>query len=109
MCRQPLAPSGLLVLVVIGTMAPQPSSAQAPAGSHVVPLKSYSRLPTDKRFETVSGDPAKAGEPFVGRIHAEAGYVVIPHTHQVDGDIVVVKGSWALTDARFDPRRDSAR
>lgn len=36
------------------------------------------------------------------RIHAEAGYVIMPHTHPVDENIVVVKGSWALgMGARF--------
>jgi hypothetical protein len=59
-------------------------------------LKSYAKLPTDKRFETVSGDPQAPGVPFVIRIHAEAGYVIMPHTHEVDENIVVVKGSWAL-------------
>jgi hypothetical protein len=32
----------------------------------------------------------------VVRIHAEAGYIIMPHTHEVDENIVVVKGSWAL-------------
>jgi hypothetical protein len=32
----------------------------------------------------------------VVRIHAEAGYVIMPHTHQVDENIAVVKGSWAI-------------
>ncbi len=50
----------------------------------------------DKRYETVSGDHAKAGTPFVIRIHAEAGYIIMPHTHPEDENIVVVKGSWAL-------------
>jgi hypothetical protein len=50
----------------------------------------------DKRYETVSGDPAKAGSPFVIRIHAEAGYIIMPHTHPEDENIVVVSGSWAL-------------
>ena len=30
------------------------------------------------------------------RIHAEAGYIIMPHRHPVDENIVVVKGSWAL-------------
>jgi hypothetical protein len=44
----------------------------------------------------VSGDPAKSGAPFVIRIHAEAGYIIMPHTHPIDENIVVVKGSWAV-------------
>ena len=76
--------------------------AQQPVESHVVPLKKFSKLDVDKRFEKVSGDPAKAGAPFVIRIHAEAGYIIMPHRHSVDENIVVVKGSWALgTGDRF--------
>jgi hypothetical protein len=30
------------------------------------------------------------------RIHAEAGYIIMPHTHPEDENIVVVRGSWAL-------------
>lgn len=62
----------------------------------MVPLKKFFKLAMDKRFETVSGDPAKAGAPFVIRLHAEAGYIIMPHTHPEDENIVVVKGSWAL-------------
>jgi SAM-dependent methyltransferase len=35
----------------------------------------------DKRFEKVSGDPTRAGAPFVIRIHAEAGYIIMTTTH----------------------------
>jgi hypothetical protein len=58
----------------------------------VVPVKEFPRLAMDKRYETVWGDPAKAGSPFVIRIHAEAGYIIMPHTHPEDENIVVVKG-----------------
>jgi len=67
--------------------------AQQPVETHVAPLKKFS---PEHRFETVWGDPAKSGEPFVIRIHAEAGYIIMPHTHPVDENIVVLKGSWAL-------------
>jgi hypothetical protein len=60
-----------------------------------VPLRTISKLSKDKRYETVSGDPAKAGSPFVIRIHAEAGYIIMPHRHPEDENIVVVSGSWA--------------
>ena len=86
----------LPVLIAALVSAQQETLAQKADQSHVVPLKSLSRLEMDKRLETVSGDPAKAGEPFVIRIHAEAGYIIMPHTHPVDENIVVVKGSWAL-------------
>ena len=40
--------------------------------------------------------PVKPGLPFVIRIHHDAGYVVLPHTHPEDENITVLKGSWAL-------------
>ena len=87
----------ILVVLVVGSVAPQQAGiAQQHAESHVVPLKQISKMAMDKRYETVSGDPAKAGAPFVIRIHAEAGYIIMPHTHPQDENIVVVKGSWAL-------------
>jgi hypothetical protein len=83
----------LVVLTVASVRSQQPGLAQQPAQPHVVPLKTF---PLDQRFETVSGNPAKSGAPFVIRIHAEAGYIIMPHTHPIDENIVVVKGSWAV-------------
>jgi hypothetical protein len=71
----------------------QAGDAQQPVEPHVVPLKKF---PMDQRFETVSGDPAKSGALYVIRIHAEAGDIIMPHTHPEDENIVVVKGSWAV-------------
>src|SRR5512143_2704038 len=80
--------------------AQQAVPARPPAAS-VIPLKTFS--PTH-RFETLSGDPAKTGL-YVIRIHAEAGYVIMPHVHPEDENIVVVQGSWAAgMGERFDPR-----
>ena len=76
--------------------------AQQPNQHLVVPLKKFS---VDQRFETVSGDPAKAGALYVIRIHAEAGYIIMPHMHPEDENIVVVKGSWALgMGDRYNPQ-----
>ena len=86
----------LVVLTVVSVRSQQAGPAQQPVETHVVPLKKFSIVATDKRWEMVSGDPAKAGEPFVMRIHAEAGYIIMPHTHTTDENFVVVKGSWAL-------------
>src|SRR5260370_38204846 len=83
----------LLVLAPVSVRSQQASFAQQAIESHVVPLKKFS---PDHRFETVSGDPAISGAPFVIRIHAEAGYGIIPHTHPIDENIVGRKGSWAL-------------
>jgi hypothetical protein len=82
-----------VVLAAVLVWSQQISFAQQAGEGHVVPLKKFS---ADHRYETVSGDPAKSGEPFVIRIHAEAGFIIMPHTHPVDENIVVVKGSWAL-------------
>jgi len=86
----------LVVLMAVSVGSQQAGPSQQPVQSHVAPLKKFAKLAMDKRYETVSGDPAKAGAPFVIRIHAEAGYIIMPHTHPEDENIVVVKGSWAL-------------
>jgi len=86
----------LVVLTAVSVSSQQTGLAQQPVQPNVVPLKNFSRLALDKRYETVWGEPAKAGERFVIRIHAEAGYIIMPHTHPEDENIVVVKGNWAL-------------
>jgi len=83
----------IVVLAAVSVRSQQTNLMQQPTQSHVVPLKKF---PMDQRFETVSGNPAKSGEPFVIRIHAEAGYIIMPHIHPIDENIVVVKGSWAV-------------
>jgi len=59
----------------------------------VVPLN---RIPSQQWVEVLCGDPAKSGEPYVIRIHNDANYIVLPHTHPEDEHIVVVQGSWSL-------------
>ncbi len=83
----------LVVLAAVSVRSQQAGLAQQPVEPQVVPLKKF---PMDQRFETVSGDPAKSGALYVIRIHAEAGYIIMPHIHPEDENIVVVKGSWAL-------------
>ena len=78
-----LAPLLVLTLIV--------SPAQSPHA--VVSLHSFA---PGQWVEKVSGDPGKAGEPFVIRIHNDAGYIVLPHTHLIDENITVVQGSWAV-------------
>jgi hypothetical protein len=82
-----------VVLAAVSVWSRQIRVAQQGGEGHVVPLKTF---PPDQRFETVSGDPAKSGAPFVIRIHAEAGYIIMPHIHPIDENIVVVKGTWAV-------------
>ena len=101
MLKKTAALSLLMVFTAISGKSQQPPASPQSAHSHVVPLKPFSG---DHRFEAVSGDVKKAGEIYVIRIHSEAGYVVMPHTHPEDEHIVVVVGSWALgTGDRFDP------
>ncbi len=54
------------------------------------------KIPPDQWIEKVVGDMDKPGQPFVIRIHHDAGYVVLPHTHPEDENITVLLGSWAL-------------
>lgn len=87
--------STLLILVVltVGSVRSQQAvPAHQPVQASVVPLKKFSPI---HRFETLSGDPAKAGL-YVIRVHAEAGYIIMPHIHPEDENIVVVQGSWAV-------------
>jgi len=82
----------LLVLLATSCLA----QAAAAGSSAVVPLQKFAVEALSKRVEAVHGDRTRPGEPFVIRIHAEAGFIVMPHTHPVDENIVILKGSWAL-------------
>lgn len=83
----------LLCLVVPLGRSQQAGVTPQAAQTHVVPLQQF---PRDKRFATLSGDSTKPGALYVIRIHSEAGYIVMPHTHPEDENIVVVNGTWAL-------------
>jgi hypothetical protein len=86
----------LMTGVCVAGLCTASTQTAGSADSHVVPLKKPATLAMDKRIEAIRGDRYKPGEPFVIRIHAEAGYIIMPHTHPVDENIVVVRGSWAL-------------
>ena len=77
------------------------AKAQDQSAQHgVYPL---SRFQPGQWVEKVSGDFTKPGEPFVFRIHQDAGYITLPHTHPIDENITVVQGSWSLgMGRRFD-------
>src|SRR6186997_1836169 len=78
------------------------NNAQAQnVGHHVVPLNT---MKPGQWVEKVWGDPTRSGEPFVLRIHQDAGYITFPHVHAIDESITVLKGSWSLgMGRRFDP------
>ena len=87
----------ILGVLTWACLSSQPAGqAQQTPDSHVVPLRKPSTLAMEKRIEAVHGDRSKSGAPFVIRIHAEAGYIIMPHMHPEDENIVAVKGSWAL-------------
>src|SRR5687768_4013192 len=71
----------------------------ADSAAHViVPLKRNGVI-----IENVFGNPRVAGAPYVLRIHNESNFVVLPHTHPEDENIVVLQGIWRLgSGPRFD-------
>lgn len=81
--------ASLLALSFVGSPAQSPD----PAAHGVVPLHTFA---PGQWVEKVWGDPSKTGEPFVIRIHNDAGYIVLPHTHLIDENITVVQGSWSV-------------
>jgi hypothetical protein len=78
-----------LTLLVAGTDV----QSQVLTDGGVAPL---TKIASEQWIEKVVGDMDKAGQPFVIRIHHDAGYVVLPHTHPEDEYITVLTGSWAL-------------
>jgi hypothetical protein len=87
----------LLVLSVAVNNAEAQDSA---THGGVVPLRKHA---PGQWVEKVWGDPDKPGAAFVIRIHADAGYIILPHTHLIDENIVVVQGVWSLgMGRRFD-------
>jgi len=91
----------MLLFLVIAFNLQQSVLGQQPAQGQVIPLKPFSPI---HRFEILSGDPTKTG-PYVIRIHAEPGYVIMPHIHPEDENIVVLEGSWAAgMGERYNPQ-----
>jgi hypothetical protein len=82
-----------LALVLALSLTGNGVPSQGPAHHGVVPLNKFS---PGQWVEKVWGDPDKPGAVFVIRIHNDAGYVVLPHTHPIDENITIVQGSWSL-------------
>src|SRR5579859_4183613 len=92
MLRRTLTLFAFVALTAASADSQKPDGEKQKFGAAlVVPLKKFSPI---HRFETLSGDPAKSGL-YVIRIHAEAGYVSMPHSHPQDENIAVLQGSWA--------------
>ncbi len=83
----------IVVLALLLALCGNSAHAQNPAPHQVVPLHA---MPAGQWVEKVSGDFSKPGEPFVFRIHQDAGYITLPHVHPIDEHITVVKGTWSL-------------
>jgi quercetin dioxygenase-like cupin family protein len=53
-------------------------------------------LPPGGQLAVLSGDPTKAGSPYVLRVKLPDGYRVPPHWHPVDENVTVLKGTLVL-------------
>ena len=83
-----------IVILLAFFLTSDNAKAQDQSGQHsVYPL---SKFQPGQWVEKVSGDFTKPGDPFVFRIHQDAGYITLPHTHPIDENITVVRGSWSL-------------
>jgi hypothetical protein len=88
------------LLCVTLLVAASDAQSQLPPDGGVAPL---TKIPSEQWIQKVVGDMDRPHEPFVIRIHHDAGYVVLPHTHPEDENITVLTGSWALgMGARID-------
>ena len=93
-----LKSGSLWCVLMVSLGAVQSATAQE---NPVIPLTD---VLSGQSREVISGDPSVPGEPYVIRLHNDAGYVVLPHTHPEIENIVVVSGSWSLAlGARYDP------
>jgi hypothetical protein len=96
----------LSIVSVLTLLRPCPAMCQAahpqgpPNSQHsIVPLTQEGALKSRERgFEVVSGDPDKAGAPFVIRIYNVENQIIPPHYHPEDEHLTVVKGSWSIGD-----------
>src|SRR5450432_3507244 len=85
----------MLLRLLCPTLLVAAMNAQSQILTHggVAPL---TKIPSEQWIEKVVSDMDTPGQPFVIRIHHDAGYVVLPYTHPEDENITVLTGSWAL-------------
>ncbi|MEP6850119.1 MAG: cupin domain-containing protein [Acidobacteriota bacterium] len=90
----------LLTLFLAFCFVPVKAQLKNTDGFSIVPLD---KMTSEKGVEKVWGDMDVAGQPFIIRIHADAGYMIMPHVHPFDENITIVQGSWAFAmGSRFD-------
>ncbi len=99
-----MTPSRRVVIALLfAALNAESAGSQVSPQQSVVPLRTMAPGGTGTWIEKVWGDPSVPDAPFVFRIHNEPGFVVLPHVHPTDENIVVVRGSWALgMGRRFD-------
>ena len=78
----------LVSLVLLGSSRTVGAQSDIPPRHRIVPLHAMSQ-----DVEVLSGDPEKAGEPFVMRIRELPGGIIPPHRHPVDENITVLQGT----------------
>lgn len=80
---------------LLAAVSPAAGAQPHPGGAEhkIVPLYKGGKLMTE---DIVSGDPTKAGAPYVIRLHNFDNQIVPPHWHPEDEHIVVIKGRWFL-------------
>ena len=89
-----------LVVAVASVNDASPRAQSAPAGAHHVTLRSadiqWKPLRPGAEIAVVSGDPAKAGAPFVMRMRYQGVVRVPPHWHPTDEHITVLSGTFVV-------------
>src|SRR5690242_10930439 len=95
-----------LAAVVSTTGAPHPEQVATAARSHAAVLPSeiaWKPLRPGAEIAVVSGDPDKAGAPFVMRMRYQGVVRVPPHWHPTDEHITVLTGTFMMgMGERFD-------
>jgi hypothetical protein len=80
---------------------PQTANRQGGSKPHhtIVPLpEEWPKKHFEEPWEVISGDPDKAGAPFVIRMYNLENQVAPPHWHPEDEHLTIVKGSWYVGD-----------
>lgn len=89
-----------LCMGLVGAVADDKDKADHPAKEHafVIPAEikwgpTPPALPPGGQAALLTGDPGKAGAPYVLRVKLPNGYKVPPHWHSHDENVTVLKGA----------------
>ena len=93
----------VIVLALLGPSSDPPETSDrlqtAPPHHTIVPLPDFwegAQRSRERNFEIVSGDPTKAGAPYVIRLYNVENQVIAPHWHPEDEHLTVINGTWAI-------------